>query len=87
MHPSALRKAAVTPRLMVDMSHANSEKEHKRQLDVCAELCKQIPLPDSHIMGVMIESHLVEGNQNIGDGTQLVYGKSITDACLSWGRH
>ena len=79
-----LANAAVTPRLMVDMSHANSEKEHKRQLDVCAELCSQIPRPDSHIMGVMIESHLVEGNQNIGDGTQLVYGQSITDACLSW---
>ena len=79
-----LAKAEVTPRLMVDMSHANSEKEHKRQLDVCKSLCEQIPSEDSHIMGVMIESHLVEGNQKIGDGTQLLYGQSITDACLNW---
>ncbi|MYD43661.1 MAG: 3-deoxy-7-phosphoheptulonate synthase [Gammaproteobacteria bacterium] len=79
-----LEKADVTPRLMVDMSHANSQKDHKRQMHVCDEICEQIPDPDSAIMGVMIESHLVEGNQKIGDGTQLTYGQSITDACIGW---
>ena len=79
-----LSKAGVAAKLMVDMSHANSEKQHRRQLNVCETLCEQIPTPDSPIMGVMIESNIVEGNQNIGDGTQLTYGQSITDACISW---
>lgn len=84
-HAGELLEASdLSPRLMVDMSHANSQKQHKRQLDVCEELCKQIPLEDSPIMGVMIESHLVEGNQKIGDGTNLTYGQSITDACINW---
>ena len=79
-----LETADLPTRLMVDMSHANSQKEHKRQLDVCESLCQQIPEAGSNIMGVMIESHLVEGNQSIGDGTQLTYGQSITDACINW---
>lgn len=79
-----LQKSELSPLLMVDMSHANSQKEHKRQLDVCADLCDQIPNENSSIMGVMIESHLVEGNQSIGDGTGLTYGQSITDACIGW---
>ena len=81
---SMLEKAALVSRVMVDMSHANSQKDHKRQLDVCETICQQVPDPQSAIMGVMIESHLVEGNQNIGNGTQLVYGQSITDACIDW---
>ena len=81
---ASLAKSELSTHLMVDMSHANSQKEHKRQLDVCNELCRQIPLEDSPIMGVMIESHLVEGNQKIGDGTSLTYGQSITDACIGW---
>lgn len=79
-----LQKANVTPRLMVDMSHANSEKQHKRQLDVCKSLCEQIKTAATPIMGIMIESHLIEGNQSIGNGTQLTYGQSITDACINW---
>ena len=79
-----LANAGLSTRLMVDMSHANSKKVHTRQLDVCKSLCEQIPNTNSNIMGVMIESHLVEGNQVIGDGTQLTYGQSITDACMGW---
>ena len=79
-----LEKSELDSRLMVDMSHANSQKNHKKQLDVCASLVQQIEQGDRRIMGVMIESNLVEGNQSIGDGSNLVYGQSITDACLSW---
>ena len=79
-----LEDAGLNPLLMVDMSHANSSKDHRRQLEVCKALSQQISEGDSRIMGVMIESHLVEGNQSIGDGVGLVYGQSITDACISW---
>ena len=70
--------------LMVDMSHANSEKKHDRQMLVCETLCEQISSGESRIMGTMIESHLVAGNQSMGDGKHLTYGQSITDACLDW---
>ena len=79
-----LGKADLGPHVMVDMSHANSQKEHKKQMVVCDDICKQLAEDDSNIMGVMIESNLVEGNQSIGDGTQLTYGQSITDACINW---
>ncbi|MCY4144797.1 MAG: 3-deoxy-7-phosphoheptulonate synthase [Gammaproteobacteria bacterium] len=79
-----LRHAEVNERVMVDTSHANSRKNFKRQIDVCGVLCDQIADGEQGIMGTMIESHLIEGNQSIGDGTGLVYGQSITDACLGW---
>lgn len=79
-----LRKDNLNDRVMVDMSHANSRKNFKRQIDVCAALCDQISKGEHGIMGTMIESHLVEGNQAIGDGTGLTYGQSITDACIGW---
>ena len=69
-------------RLMVDMSHANSAKDHMRQLDVCTDLSKQIAAGEERVMGVMIESHLVAGKQSLG--TELTYGQSITDACIGW---
>ena len=69
---------------MIDFSHANSLKQHKKQLDVCADVAGQLAGGDVAIFGVMIESHLVEGNQKVVEGTPLTYGQSITDACLGW---
>lgn len=77
-----LAEGELNPRLMVDMSHANSAKDHMRQLDVCADLSHQIAEGDENIMGVMIESHLVAGKQSLG--AELTYGQSITDACIGW---
>ena len=79
-----LGKSDLRASLMVDMSHGNSSKQHKKQLDVCKNICSQLSSGEKRITGVMIESHLIEGNQSIGKKGELVYGKSITDACLSW---
>jgi len=70
--------------MMVDMSHGNSSKQYKKQIDVCKSICGQLASGESRITGVMIESNLVEGNQSITKKEDLVYGQSITDACLSW---
>jgi 3-deoxy-D-arabino-heptulosonate 7-phosphate (DAHP) synthase len=71
---------------MVDFSHANSYKDYRRQPDVATDVAAQIAGGSKAIAGVMIESHLVEGNQK-ADGKkreELVYGQSITDACVNW---
>ena len=78
-----LQKANLAPRIMIDASHANSRKKHSRQRYVCRDVCSQLSDGDQRIMGVMIESNLVEGNQSLTDGN-LVRGKSITDACIGW---
>ena len=70
--------------VMVDMSHANSEKDHNKQLNVCTTLCDQLQAGDTNIVGVMIESNLVAGRQDMKDPTTLTYGQSITDACIGW---
>lgn len=70
--------------LMVDCSHANSNKDYLRQIDVCRDVAGQIAQGDKRIMGVMIESHLVEGRQDVIEGQSLTYGQSVTDACISW---
>jgi 3-deoxy-7-phosphoheptulonate synthase len=83
---AALEKAKLPPYLMVDFSHANSHKDYRRQPEVAADVAGQIAAGNKAIAGVMIESHLVEGNQK-ADGKQreeLVYGQSITDACINW---
>jgi 3-deoxy-7-phosphoheptulonate synthase len=83
---AALEKAKLPPYLMVDFSHANSYKDYRRQPEVAANIAEQIAGGSKAIMGVMIESHLVEGNQK-ADGKkreELVYGQSITDACINW---
>ena len=80
---AALSEAALTPSLIVDCSHGNSEKDHRRQARVMSSVCEQIQTEERAIRGVMLESHLTEGNQGIGDGSDLTYGQSITDACLS----
>ena len=69
---------------MVDCSHANSNKDFRRQAEVLASVAEQLRGGSNHVMGVMIESHLVEGNQKLtSDLSQLTYGQSITDACIS----
>nr|WP_024967473.1 3-deoxy-7-phosphoheptulonate synthase AroG [Pantoea sp. IMH] len=79
-----LEKAGLTPQVMIDFSHANSSKQFKKQLEVSEDVAGQISAGEHAIVGVMIESHLVEGNQNPDSGEALVYGKSVTDACIGW---
>ncbi|MBI4005589.1 MAG: 3-deoxy-7-phosphoheptulonate synthase AroG [Gammaproteobacteria bacterium] len=79
-----LEDANLSPRIMVDFSHANSRKQHLAQVDVCKDVAAQITNGDKRIFGVMIESHLVAGRQEVIPGKDLVYGQSITDACLGW---
>lgn len=81
---SALQQSNLAPRLMVDLSHANSQKQHKNQLKVGNEIANQISVGSNKIFGVMIESHLHEGKQNIAPLKSLKYGVSITDACIGW---
>ncbi len=78
-----LSNSGSSNRVMVDCSHGNSNKDFRRQSDVLRDVASQVQQGSSHIMGVMIESHLVEGNQKIPkDLSQLIYGQSITDACI-----
>ena len=79
-----LENAGLTSGLMVDCSHANSQKDHAKQIGVCQSIVDQRRSGPSAIKGVMIESHLVGGNQPIAAPEVLTYGKSITDACLGW---
>jgi 3-deoxy-7-phosphoheptulonate synthase len=79
-----IASAALAARLMVDFSHANSVKDFKRQLDVANDVAAQIAAGEDRIVGVMVESHLVEGRQNLVPEKPLEYGKSITDACIGW---
>jgi 3-deoxy-7-phosphoheptulonate synthase len=80
----ALSAAGLPPRLMVDASHANSGKNHENQPAVVADLCAQLAAGAPQIMGLMIESHLVAGRQEIVGGRALTYGQSVTDACVDW---
>jgi len=79
-----LARAKLPARLMVDFSHANSSKQYKRQLDVAKNIAAQIGEASRKIVGVMVESHLVEGRQELQPGKPLQFGQSITDACLGW---
>jgi 3-deoxy-7-phosphoheptulonate synthase len=81
---AALAKANLQPQVMIDFSHANSQKQHKRQVTVAQEVGEQIAGGDRRIIGVMVESHLVEGRQDIGPRDKMVYGQSVTDACIGW---
>lgn len=78
-----LEKSGLRPQVMIDFSHANSSKQHRRQIDVGADVAAQIAAGDARITGVMIESHLNEGRQDIVDGQALQHGVSLTDACIS----
>ena len=79
-----LAVAKVQTRLMVDCSHANSQKDHQKQMDVAEVVAEQIAKGNKNLMGVMIESHLVAGRQDVEEGKELVFGQSITDACINW---
>ena len=79
-----LENASLPAKLMIDCSHANSQKDHAKQIGVCHDLINQRRDGNQSIVGVMIESHLVGGKQAIGAPDELVYGQSITDACLGW---
>ena len=81
---ASLEKANLDPRLMVDCSHANSLKQHEKQMDVGADICKQLSAGEKRIFGVMVESHIVAGRQNVVDGKAETYGQSVTDACIDW---
>ena len=79
-----LTSAKLPNNIMVDFSHANSSKQFKRQLDVSTDISAQIAAGDKSLFGVMIESHLVEGRQDIVNGAAETYGQSVTDACIGW---
>jgi 3-deoxy-7-phosphoheptulonate synthase len=79
-----LAKAGVRPTIMIDTSHANSSKKPENQPKVVADIARQVAGGERRIMGVMIESHLVAGRQDVVDGKPLTYGQSITDGCIDW---
>jgi len=79
----SLNKADIQTKIMVDCSHGNSYKDHKKQIDVAKSIAHQIENGESSIFGLMIESFLVEGNQKVVPGNPLTYGQSITDACVN----
>ena len=81
---SALRDIKLPARLMIDTSHGNSEKDHRRQPAVGHEIATQVAQGELGIFGMMMESNLVDGRQDLRPGVPLVYGRSITDACVSW---
>ncbi len=79
-----MEKTGVKPRIMIDFSHANSGKDHRKQGAVCHNVAEQVAGGEHRVMGVMIESNLVAGSQSLVNGKALVYGQSITDACIDW---
>jgi 3-deoxy-7-phosphoheptulonate synthase len=79
-----MENAGLAPRIMIDFSHSNSGKDYRRQAIVCHDVASQIAGGDKRILGVMIESNLVAGAQKLIPGQPLVYGQSITDACIDW---
>jgi len=79
-----LGQAGLAPRVMVDCSHANSQKNYERQLDVARDVAGQIAAGDDRLIGVMLESHINPGRQDLVAGRPLAYGVSITDGCLGW---
>ena len=84
---AAMAKAGLAQKLMIDASHANSSKNYANQTPVVADIAKQVAGGDSRIIGIMIESHLAAGRQDLPDGAHLAdltYGQSITDGCIGW---
>ena len=79
-----IAKAGLAARLMVDFSHGNSRKQYKLQMEVCDSVAGQLIAGEERIMGVMVESHLVEGRQDLSPDQPLTYGQSVTDACINW---
>jgi 3-deoxy-7-phosphoheptulonate synthase len=81
---SALRAAGVAPRLMIDTSHGNSSKDYRRQPLAAHDIATQVAEGERAIVGLMMESFLVDGRQDLVDPGSLRYGQSITDACMGW---
>src|SRR5438128_11810049 len=79
-----LAAARLAQRVMIDLSHSNSQKNYSRQVEVGHEVASQITRGDDRIIGVMVESNLKAGRQDLIPGKELVYGQSITDACIGW---
>jgi len=79
-----IEKSGLVSKIMIDFSHANSRKQHAKQIRVCEDVAGQVARGDRRIMGVMIESNLIAGRQDLTSATDLVYGQSITDACVGW---
>jgi 3-deoxy-7-phosphoheptulonate synthase len=76
--------AGLASRLMIDASHANSSKNPENQVPVCADIAAQVAAGETRIVGVMVESHLVAGRQDLVPGKELTYGQSVTDGCIDW---
>ncbi|HVR49683.1 MAG TPA: 3-deoxy-7-phosphoheptulonate synthase, partial [Pseudorhodoferax sp.] len=83
---AVLKKAGLREQLMVDCSHANSSKQHARQIVVAEDVARRIAAGERRITGLMIESHLEEGRQDLKPGEPLRYGVSVTDACIGWAQ-
>ncbi|WP_413283104.1 3-deoxy-7-phosphoheptulonate synthase AroG [Vibrio sp. MA40-2] len=81
---SQLEVSKLPQKVMIDFSHANSSKQFQRQMVVAEDIAQQMANGEEAIFGVMIESHLVEGRQDLVDGKAACYGQSITDACIGW---
>ena len=79
-----MSQTGITHGIMIDASHANSAKNADEQIPVCADIASQIEGGGKHIVGVMVESHLVAGRQELKPGVSLTYGQSITDGCIDW---
>ncbi len=79
-----LARNGLAQRVMIDASHANSRKQHDNQIGVCDDIAQQLEAGEARIIGVMIESHLAGGRQDLVAGKPLAYGQSITDPCLGW---
>jgi len=79
-----LARSGLAQRVMIDFSHANSSKQYQKQLEVSADVAAQLVAGDQRIVGVMVESHLNPGRQDIVAGKALAYGVSVTDACIGW---
>jgi 3-deoxy-7-phosphoheptulonate synthase len=79
-----LDDCSLNTKIMIDFSHANSSKKFENQMLVSTDVSNQISQGNQNLFGVMVESHLIEGNQKLIDGKAEVYGQSITDACIGW---
>ncbi len=79
-----LGAAGLAPHVMIDFSHANASKQYQKQMDVGGDVARQIGGGDDRIVGVMVESHLNPGRQDLVPGQPLAHGVSITDPCLGW---
>ena len=79
-----MERAGLEARAVIDCSHANSGKNHERQVEVARDVAKRIAAGDERLLGIMLESNLVAGRQDLVPGQPLRYGQSITDACMSW---